>query len=150
MLSTAVGSLPRALPPWGQLTDCFYRMLLSFIESGLCCNLSLVFLIVPLSSMSSVHNLLLSSDHLMCLPHSLVLIGIPQGPVKADYRAVLSEFLTNSRARLLGGSAVGHLPWAQVMIPDPNRVPHRVPCGEPASPSACVSASLFSVSLMKK
>ena len=116
MLSTAVGSLPRALPPWGQLTDCFYRMLLSFIESGLCCNLSLVFLIVPLSSMSSVHNLLLSSDHLMCLPHSVVLIGIPQGPVKADYRAMLSEFLTNSRAGHLGGSAVGHLPWAQVMI----------------------------------
>ena len=50
----------------------------------------------------------------------------------------------------LGGSAVEHLPSAQGMIPGSrDRVPHRAPCMEPASPSACVSASL-SGSLMNK
>ena len=48
------------------------------------------------------------------------------------------------------GSVVGHLPSAQVMILESqDEVPHRVPCKEPASPSACVSSSL-SVSLMNK
>ena len=50
----------------------------------------------------------------------------------------------------LAGSAVECLPSAQVVIPGswdgaPSRAPHR----EPASPSACVSASL-SVFLMNK
>ena len=50
----------------------------------------------------------------------------------------------------LGGSAVEHLPSAQGMILESrDRVPHRAPCVESASPSACVSASL-SVSLMNK
>ena len=50
----------------------------------------------------------------------------------------------------LGGSVVEHLPLAQVMIPgSSDRVLHQVPRREPASPSACVSASLC-VSLMKK
>ena len=50
----------------------------------------------------------------------------------------------------LGGSVVERLPSAQgVILGFHNRVPHRVPCGEPASPSAYVSASL-SVSLMNK
>ena len=51
----------------------------------------------------------------------------------------------------LGGSAVGHLPVAQGVIPDFwDRVPHRAPCMKPASPpSACVSG-FFSVSLMNK
>ena len=41
------------------------------------------------------------------------------------------------------GSAVERLPSAQGMIlGSRNRVPHRAPCMEPASPSACVSASL--------
>ena len=43
----------------------------------------------------------------------------------------------------LGGLVVERLPWAQGVTPrsrDP--VPHRAPCREPASPSACVSASL--------
>ena len=43
----------------------------------------------------------------------------------------------------LGGSLVEHLPLAQVMILgswDP--VLHWAPCGEPALPPACVSASL--------
>ena len=49
-----------------------------------------------------------------------------------------------------GGSVVGHLPLAQGVIPGSwDRVPHRGPCREPASPSACVSASV-SVSLMNK
>ena len=43
----------------------------------------------------------------------------------------------------LGGSVVEHLPLAQGMILDSwDGVPHRAPCMEPASPSACVSASL--------
>ena len=44
----------------------------------------------------------------------------------------------------LGGSVVEHLPLAQGVIPGSwDRVPHRAPCVEPASPSACVSASLL-------
>ena len=52
----------------------------------------------------------------------------------------------------LGGWAVEHLPLAQVVIPGSrDRVPHGAPCMEPASPSACVSASaLLCVSLMNK
>ena len=42
----------------------------------------------------------------------------------------------------LGGSAVEHLPSAQGMILEfKDRVPSQAPCEEPASPSACVSAS---------
>ena len=49
-----------------------------------------------------------------------------------------------------GGSAVGCLPSAQgVILESRDRVPHRAPCMESASPSACVSAYL-SVSLMHK
>ena len=49
-----------------------------------------------------------------------------------------------------GGSAVERLPLAQgVTLESWDRVPHRAPCMEPASPSACVSAPL-SVSLMNK
>ena len=44
----------------------------------------------------------------------------------------------------LGGSAVEPLPSAQgVILETQDRVPHRVPCREPASPSACASAPLF-------
>ena len=52
----------------------------------------------------------------------------------------------------LGGSVVGCLPLAWVLILESwDLVPHWASCGEPASPSTCVSASLFkSVSLMKK
>ena len=43
----------------------------------------------------------------------------------------------------LGGSAVEHLPLAQIMtLGSWDRVSHQAPCMEPASPSACVSASL--------
>ena len=46
------------------------------------------------------------------------------------------------------GSAVGRLPLAEGVIPGSwDRIPHRAPCREPASPSACVSPSLY-VSLM--
>ena len=52
--------------------------------------------------------------------------------------------------RHLGGSVVECLPSAEVMIPGSwDQVPHQAPCGEPASPSACVSASLC-VCLMNK
>ena len=44
----------------------------------------------------------------------------------------------------LGGSEVERLPSAQGMILESwDRVPHRAPFMDPASPSACVSASLF-------
>ena len=43
----------------------------------------------------------------------------------------------------LGGSAVSRLPLAQgAILESRDRVPHQAPCMEPASPSACVSASL--------
>ena len=43
----------------------------------------------------------------------------------------------------LGGAAVWCLPLAQGMILETlDRIPHRAPCMEPASPSAYVSASL--------
>ena len=49
-----------------------------------------------------------------------------------------------------GGSAVEHLPLAQVMIPGTwDRVLHQAPLKESATPSACVSASLC-VPLMNK
>ena len=52
----------------------------------------------------------------------------------------------------LGGSVVECLPLAQDMIPETrDQVPHRASCMEPASPSACVCASLsLSVSLMNQ
>ena len=49
----------------------------------------------------------------------------------------------NLHLKHLGGSAVERLPWAQgVILESQDRVPHRVPCMEPASPSAGVSTSL--------
>ena len=49
-----------------------------------------------------------------------------------------------------GDSVIEHLPSAQGVIPGSwDRAPHRAPLMEPASPSACVSASL-SGSLMNK
>ena len=43
----------------------------------------------------------------------------------------------------LGGSVVERLPSAQgVILESRNQVSRRAPCMEPASPSACVSASL--------
>ena len=52
----------------------------------------------------------------------------------------------------LGGSAVWRLPLARgVILESRDRVPCRAPGMEPASPFACVSASLsLSVSLMNK
>ena len=44
---------------------------------------------------------------------------------------------------LLGGLVLEHLPLAQIMMPGSwDRVPHRAPHKEPASPLACVSVSL--------
>ena len=43
----------------------------------------------------------------------------------------------------LGGSVAEHLPWAQDVTPGSrDRVPHRAPRTEPASPSACLCLSL--------
>ena len=56
------------------------------------------------------------------------------------------------QAERLGDSTVERLPSAQgVILETRDRVPHWAPYMEPASPSACVSASLsVSVSLMSK
>ena len=52
-------------------------------------------------------------------------------------------FKSNNTQGCLGGSVVEHLPSAQVVIPGSwDRVPHWALRREPASPSACVSASL--------
>ena len=52
----------------------------------------------------------------------------------------------------LGSSAVRHLPLAQGVTPGSwDQVPQQASCREPASPSACVSASLpLCVSLMNE
>ena len=58
--------------------------------------------------------------------------------------------LKNKLGGCLGGSAVEHLPSAQGVTPGSwDRVPHRAPHRESASPSACVSPSLC-VCLMNK
>ena len=58
--------------------------------------------------------------------------------------------IKRKKARRLGSSEVECLPLAQGMIPGSwDRVLHRTPCGELASPSACVFASV-SVSLINK
>ena len=61
------------------------------------------------------------------------------------------EKVIKRRARgSLGGSVVSLLPLAQgVILGSRDRVPRRAPGMEPASPSACVSASL-SASLIDK
>ena len=52
-------------------------------------------------------------------------------------------FSTMKKKVSLGGLAVWRLPLAQGLILESrDQVPYRVPCGEPASPSACVSHSL--------
>ena len=51
----------------------------------------------------------------------------------------------------LGGSVVERLPSAQgVILDSQDRVPHRAPCMKPASPSACVSASLSQINKILK
>ena len=58
------------------------------------------------------------------------------------------KFEKEANSGRLGGSVVERLTSAQGMILESwDQVPHLAPQGEPASPSACVSASL-SVSLM--
>ena len=52
------------------------------------------------------------------------------------------HFENFSKRDPVGGSVVEHLPLAQVVIPGFwDQIPHWPPCMEPASPSACVSAS---------
>ena len=53
-----------------------------------------------------------------------------------------SQVKTSAQGRL-GGSVVERLPLAQVVIPGSwVQVPNWAPHGDPASPSACVSASV--------
>ena len=65
-----------------------------------------------------------------------------------SYIYVLTQVLKRGEGRL-GGSVVARLPSAQgVILESQDRVPHRAPCREPASPSACVLP--LSVSLMNQ
>ena len=71
--------------------------------------------------------------------------GIHKGPTLEGAVVKLHQTIEGH----LGGSEVEHLPLAQGVIPGSwDGVPHWAPSREPASPSACVSASL-SGSLMK-
>ena len=61
--------------------------------------------------------------------------------VELSKSSVSVTWIKSKKQGHLGGSVVKHLPSAQVVIPGSwDRVPHRGPHGEPASPSACVSA----------
>ena len=73
------------------------------------------------------------------------------GPVThSDMPTLLTHLRTEDRGGSLGGAAVWRLPLAQgVIMETRDRVLHPAPCMEPASSSACVSASLC-VSLMNK
>ena len=67
-----------------------------------------------------------------------------------QFRNFQYPHLKSLREGCLGGLAVEYLPLAQgVTLGSADQIPHRAPCGEPASPSTCVYASL-AVSLMNK
>ena len=67
-------------------------------------------------------------------------------PKRSSQRDEHCLYFKKCGKRHLGGWVIEHLPLA---LESQDRVPHRAPCKEPASPSACVSASL-SGSLMNK
>ena len=63
--------------------------------------------------------------------------------MKICFKKITLEKKNNSWGESLGSSVVKHLPLAQgVILGSWDRVLHQAPSGEPASPSACVSASL--------
>ena len=67
-----------------------------------------------------------------------------------SFSNVVCDNQTSMLERCLGGSVVEHLPLAQGVIPGSwDGVPQQAPLEEPASPFACVSASLC-VSLINK
>ena len=76
----------------------------------------------------------------------LATIGKDVSLISSCYLGLADHFGAIQKFKELGGpggSAVEHLPSAQVMVLGSwIWVPHRAPCMEPASPSACVSASL--------
>ena len=72
-------------------------------------------------------------------------------PCGVDISRIFCRLDTEAeRGGRLGSLAVEHLSLAQaVILESQDPVPHRAPCMEPASPSACVSLSL-SVPFMNK
>ena len=70
----------------------------------------------------------------------------PNPPLKPNANLTLKQDLTVIKTKgggSLGGAAVWRLPLARGTILEAwDRIPRRAPCMEPASPSACVSASL--------
>ena len=75
-------------------------------------------------------------------------LGFPDGPrlflkIKIKKKKGGTMVVKIEKYGHLGGSVVEHLPSAQGMTPGSwDRVPHRAPHRETASPSLCVSASL--------
>ena len=87
------------------------------------------------------HKLLLSTVEPKHVPPLTSFTSTRVFPLVASFCTII--FLKVGTWGRLGGSAVDHLPSAQAMVPGSrDRVPLRAPCMEPASPSACVSASL--------
>ena len=95
-----------------------------------------------------------SSPELITIPKASLSLGaggsIPPANL-LDQKAMKGSLIfKNVDTGMPGGSAVECLPSAQgVILESQDQFPLRAPCMEPASPSACVSASL-SVSLMNK
>ena len=63
------------------------------------------------------------------------------GLLGMEFMQTTSEPTVEAHVGTPGWLVVGHLPSAQgVILESQDLVPHRAPCMEPASPSACVSA----------
>ena len=89
--------------------------------------------------------LLLEAFNAGTLQESTIFL-LPRGTCISHFRSTLYNKMNTCRSikiQCLGGSVVKRLPPAQGMILESwDQGPHRAPCMEPASPSACVSASL--------
>ena len=79
----------------------------------------------------------------LSLSPGLLHLWAPRAEVYNQLGVYKPLWLKTKRSGCLGGSVLEHLPLAQgVILGSRDRVPHQAPCMEPASPSACVSASL--------
>ena len=84
-----------------------------------------------------------STSYLLFLPFPLPPSSFGHTFLGADRLMLLTASYKHELRGSLGGLAVWCLPSAQgVILESQDRVLHKAPCMEPASPSACVSASL--------
>ena len=82
----------------------------------------------------------MSPEEVPCWHSAWHVLVIYSGCAGSVLRNILARNLTKGS---LDGSAVWCLPSAQgVVLESRDQVPHRAPCMEPASPSACASLSL--------